>query len=303
MAEFLIIFNDSVLPVFIIIGTAFIYNRLMKPDILQITTLTVTVFVPVFVFDELVKANVTLKMLYKPAIFMVLLTGALILIAHLIAKVMKADENERVALILACSMINVGNFGIPLIHFTFGVDAASFAVLYFVAFTISLGTAAVYFCSREKNPVGILKDVGKIPIFHGLILAMIVTELSIPVPETLGKSLGLMGQAAIPLMIFILGLQLSSIQFKSGYLKFIVPSVIVRLGISPLIATGLLVWLGISGAEKNVALIQTSTPAALLPLMYAIRFRRSPDLLAVIIVSTTVLSGISLTILIRFFVA
>ena len=300
--ELLIIFSDSVLPIFIIVAIAFVYNRLMKPDILQITTLTVTVFAPVFVFTELVKSRVTTEMLYKPVLFMLLLTAVLITIAHLIAKLLKADENERVAVILACSMINVGNFGLPLIHFTFGEDAALYSVLYFVAFTISLGTAAVYFCSREKNVVGILKDIGKIPIFHGLFLALIVTEFSFEVPGVLQKSLTLMGQATIPLMIFILGLQLSAITFKPGYLKFITPSVIVRLAVSPLIAFFLLKWIGITGVEKSVAMIQTSTPAALLPLMYAIRFKRSPDLLAVIIVATTIFSGISLTILIKFLV-
>ena len=300
--ELLIIFSDSVLPIFIIVAIAFVYNRLMKPDILQITTLTVTVFAPVFVFNELVKSNVTTAMLYKPVLFMLLLTAALIAIAHIIAKLLNADENQRVALILACSMINVGNFGLPLIHFTFGEDVASYSVLYFVAFTISLGTAAVYFCSREKNVVGILKDIGKIPIFHGLFLALIVTEFSFEVPGVLQKSLTLMGQATIPLMIFILGLQLSAITFKPGYLKFITPSVIVRLAVSPLIAFFLLKWIGITGVEKSVAMIQTSTPAALLPLMYAIRFKRSPDLLAVIIVATTVFSGVSLTILIKFLV-
>ena len=300
--ELLIIFSDSVLPIFIIVAIAFVYNRLMKPDILQITTLTVTVFAPVFVFNELVKSNVTTAMLYKPVLFMLLLTAALIAIAHIIAKLLNADENQRVALILACSMINVGNFGLPLIHFTFGEDAASYSVLYFVAFTISLGTAAVYFCSREKNVVGILKDIGKIPIFHGLFLALIVTEFSLDIPDVFGKSLTLIGQATIPLMIFILGLQLSAIKFRPGYLKYITPSVIVRLAVSPLIAFFLLKWIGITGVEKNVAMIQTSTPAALLPLMYAIRFKRSPDLLAVIIVATTLFSGVSLTILIKFLV-
>lgn len=300
--EFLIIFKDSVLPIFIIVAIAFVYNRLMKPDILQITTLTVTLFAPVFVFNELVKSNVTFEVLYKPVIFMTLLTGALIIIALIIAKALRADENERVALILACSMINVGNFGLPLIYFTFGGNVSSFSVLYFVAFTIPLGTVAVYFCSREKKIMGILKDICKIPIFHGLFLALIVTEFSLHVPDVLEKSLSLVGQTTIPLMIFILGLQLSSIKFNRGFLKFITPALIVRLAVSPLIALALLNMLNISGVERNIAVIQTSTPAALLPLMYAIRFKRSPDLLAVIIVATTLLSGISLTVLIKMLV-
>jgi predicted permease len=49
-----------------------------------------------------------------------------------------------------------------------------------------------------------------------------------------------------------------------------------------------------------VAVVQTSAPAAILPLMYAIRFNRAPDLLAATILATTLLSGLSLTVLIHY---
>ena len=109
----------------------------------------------------------------------------------------------------------------------------------------------------------------------------------------------LLAQAAIPLLIFILGLQLANIRIRAGYIKIIVLALIIRLIISPVIAYFSLKLLGITGLEAKIDIVQTSTPSALLPLMYAIRFNRSPDLLALIILTTTLLSGISLTILIR----
>jgi len=139
----------------------------------------------------------------------------------------------------------------------------------------------------------------KIPLFYALILAVLVSNLSISVPEVLTKSMGLLSQATIPLLIFILGLQLSNIKVKFIYLKIISLAVVVRLAVSPAIAYPLLGFLGITGIEQQIAAIQTSTPAALLPLLYAIRFNRVPDLLAAIILTTTLLSGISLTVLIR----
>ena len=54
--------------------------------------------------------------------------------------------------------------------------------------------------------------------------------------------------------------------------------------------------------QRQVALVQKSAPSALLPLMYAIRFNRSPDLLAAMILSTTLLSAVSLTVLIKLIV-
>ncbi|MCP4631080.1 MAG: hypothetical protein GY850_47360, partial [bacterium] len=92
----------------------------------------------------------------------------------------------------------------------------------------------------------------------------------------------------------------ADIRLRFSYLKIVLLAVVIRLVISPALAYPLLEFIGVSGAERQIALVQTSTPAALLPLMYAIRFNRSPDLLAAIILTTTILSGFTLTILIHF---
>jgi len=298
--EFLLIFKGSILPVFLIVGLAFVYNRLFHPDFKEITNLTLTVFAPVFVFDSLVKEKITLATLGKPVLFMALLTIGLMIIAHICAKMLKAGENERISLIMASSMINVGNFGLPLIYFTYGHKASAVSILYFVAFNIPLCTIAIYISSREKKIRNILKDIAKIPIFYAFVLSLIVSQMGIPIPDPIEKSLNLLGLATIPLLIFILGLQLTRIQLKLRFLKFIVPAVLIRLVLSPLIALGLFHVLGVQGLEKDVAVVQTSAPAALLPLMYAIRFNRAPDLLAATILCSTLLSGISLTYLIHY---
>ncbi|MBT7697268.1 MAG: AEC family transporter [Desulfobacterales bacterium] len=297
--EFLVTFNSSILPIFIIVGIAFVYNRLVRPDIQQLTNMTLNVFAPIFLFDALVRNKIVLDMVLKPMIFMVLLTGALMIMAYLVAGIIKANENERVSLVLASSMINVGNFGLPLIYFAFGKGAEAYSMLYFTAFNIPLCTVAIYISSREKNIRNILIDVAKIPIFHAMVVALAVTGMNVEVPEAIGKGMELIGQATIPLLIFILGLQLSNIEFKIGYIRIIIIAVCMRLIVSPAIAGPILDFLGVSTLEQQVAVIQTSTPAALLPLMYAIRFNRSPDLLAAIILATTILSGVSLTFLIR----
>ncbi len=296
---FITIFYTSILPIFIIVALAAVYCRLMRPDIPQIANLAIMVFVPILVFDSLIKNKITLPMLLKPIIFMLLLTGTLMLLAHLTAKAIKARENERITLILAASMINVGNFGLPLIYFAFGKEAEAYSILYFTAFNLPLATVAIYISSREKKVGKILVDVAKIPILYAVILALIISEWSIPMPLALSKGMGLMSQATIPLIIFVLGLQLSNLKIKMSYLKIIFFAVGIRLIISPFIASLSLQSLNITGVEQQVALVQTSTPTALLPLMYAIRFNRSPDLLAAIILITTLLSGISLTVLIK----
>jgi predicted permease len=297
--ELLVIFNASILPLFIIIGVAFVYYRLAHPDISQIANLATVVFGPVFVFHTLMKREFAAAMLIKPLVFMILLTGALILLAYVVGKVIKSNEDERVTLILASSMINVGNFGLPLIYFSYGSVAETYSVLNLVAFNVPLSTVAIYLCSKEKEIVKILKDIAKIPIFYALVTAVFIAELGVPIPKPLFQCIDLMGAAAIPLLIFTLGLQLSRIKLRFDDFKIFIPGILIRLFISPLIAWVLLNWLEFPVLPLKVSLVQTSAPAALLPLMYAIRFDRSPDLLAAIIMFTTVFAGFSLTVLIK----
>lgn len=296
---FFVIFNSSILPLFIIFGLAFIYNRYMQPDIRQITNLALMIFTPAFVFDAVVSHKIDLDMLLKPLVFMVLLTCVLMLLAYVTGKMIRADADDRASLILGSSMINVGNFGLPLIYFSFGKDAEVHSVLYLMAFNIPLSTIAIYISSKEKEVSKVLLDVVKIPLFHAFVIAIMVSSLSLPVPDIITKSMGLLARGAIPLFLFILGLQLSTIRFKTGYIKIISCAAVFRLVVSPVAAYVILRWIGVSGNEQQVAIVQTSAPAALLPLMYAIRFNRSPDLLAAIILTTTLLSGITLTILIK----
>ena len=271
----------------------------MQPDIRQITNLALMIFTPAFVFDAVVSHKIDLDMLLKPLVFMVLLTCVLMLLAYVTGKMIRADADDRASLILGSSMINVGNFGLPLIYFSFGKDAEVHSVLYLMAFNIPLSTIAIYISSKEKEVSKVLLDVVKIPLFHAFVIAIMVSSLSLPVPDIITKSMGLLARGAIPLFLFILGLQLSTIRFKTGYIKIISCAAVFRLVVSPVAAYVILRWIGVSGNEQQVAIVQTSAPAALLPLMYAIRFNRSPDLLAAIILTTTLLSGITLTILIK----
>ncbi|BAI79583.1 conserved hypothetical protein [Deferribacter desulfuricans SSM1] len=294
------IFLKTVLPIFVIIAIAFIYNRVKDIDFRFVTDITLTIFAPIFVFHSLLSYKINLISLYKPMIFMILLVSLLIIISLIIFKFFINDAKYKIPFILSVSMINVGNFGLPLISFAYGNKGVFFSIIYFVVFNIPLSTLAIMLSSNEKNFLLAFKDVLKIPLIHAFLLAIIFSEFNLRLPEFLDKSFGILSNAAIPLLIFILGLQLSKIKFTSKLLKPAFLSVFLRLVISPLVAICITIFLNIEGIEKQVAIVQTSAPSALLPLMYAIRFNRSPEFLSTTILLSTILSGLTLPILISY---
>jgi hypothetical protein len=302
--QYLVIFSESVLPVFVVILLAFIYNRIFRPDISGLANLALTVFAPVFVFESLIRHSLAFGELIQPFVFMVLLTGTLAAASSCLAFALRLGPSERTSLVLGTSMINVGNFGLPLIYFTFGRDAVPLSIVYFVIFNIPLSTLAIYLSSDKSRLRDILLDVMKIPIFHAFLLALLVAWLQVPVPASLQKGLRLVSQGAIPLLIFVLGLQLANITLSGLRHRVLVFAAIVSAGVairliaSPLAAAALLSLLPVQGLERSVAIVQTSGPAAILPLMYTIRFNRSPELLAAVILFTTLLSGLTLPLVI-----
>jgi len=296
--EYLVVFNKSILPIITIILIAFVYNRLFKPDIAQIASVALNVFAPIMVFYSVLNNKITLSELFKPFIFMFALTAALMLIAFAVATALKLKGDNKISLLLASSMINVGNFGLPLIYFAYPKNAIAYSTVYFVIFNIPLITVAIYLTSRENNPLDVLKDILKMPIFYGFVVAIIMAEASIGLPKSILKGFGLMNSGAIALLVFVLGLQLSNIKLRINFIGIIITAVVIRLVISPVISYILTGILDIRGLERSVSIVQTSTPSALLPLMYMIKFKRESHLIAAIIFTSTLLAGLTLPILI-----
>lgn len=298
---FLIIFQDSVLPLFLIAGIAALYQRIARPDIQQLADAAVLVFAPVFVFNALVAEDITWTALQGPFELMVLLTACLMLLAWGASRLLRLEEEDTLALVLACSMINVGNFGLPLIHFAYGQQALNASVLIFVVFNLPLCTVAICLTSRKTAWTEMVRDVARIPIFHAMIAALLLTTLGVSLPESLGKGLDLLGEAAIPLLIFVLGLQLAKIGVSGRMRDFVfilAVAVGIRLILSPGLALGITHFLDFSGLERDVAVVQTSGPSALLPLMYTIRFGRRTELLASIILVTSLCSALTMPLVI-----
>ncbi len=291
---FWFVIHETILPLAALVGIAFGYQKLFRGDIRQMNNLVLFVLLPVNLFHQLSSQKIGFSEMGQPLLFMLLLTAALIGLALAAARLLRLTPEQRTSFILSVAMINVGNFGLSLIYFTFGPTASDSALLIFVAFNIPLTTLAIYFSSTQQNRLGAVKDVLKIPIFHATLLALTLTTLGIQVPEPIHKVTGYLGQATFPMFTFVFGMQLADIHFSRTMLGTVSLASFLRLAVSPVLAALILSVLGVGGLNYKVALVQTSAPAPILPLMYAIRFNRSPELLAAIIIVTTLLSAVSL---------
>jgi hypothetical protein len=292
-------FIQIILPVFLIILTGFVLEKLARLDFRTLTYSSLYLFSPCLVFATLMKRPVHFGLALDLFLFMLLYTATLLVVAVAAGRLLKMEKDAQGALSLTTVMMNVGNFGLPLAYFAFGQEGLDVSVLTFVIFNIPLSTLAIIIAQGARVPLRqALANTCKIPIFHAVILAFLLKGAGLAVPAFLLNPVELLGQAAVPLMLVLLGMQLARTRLlvQPGFLSLAAG---IRLLLAPLVAWGLTGLLDLQGLTRSVVILQTSTPSAVLPLLYALRFGSRPDLVAGAIFVTTLLSAITLTLLLH----
>jgi hypothetical protein len=97
-------------------------------------------------------------------------------------------------------------------------------------------------------------------------------------------------------MLVLLGMQLSRTKVTKNW-GFFSLATVIRLLVGPVLAVVLTTLLGLDGLTRKIVILQTSTPSAVLPLLYTLRFNTRPDLVSGTILLSTLCSAITLTVL------
>jgi predicted permease len=291
------LFFQVILPVFMIAFAGFVFDRKSETDISSLANSALFLFAPSLVFSALLKQTVDSHVLGLLASFMVIYTGLLCLMAYVVSRRLKFDGNTTRAFTLTTSMMNIGNFGLPLVFFAYGEAALNVSVVLFVLFNIPLGTLAILIAQGQGVKwQDALKNTLKIPIFYGVLLALLCKLLNWQPPDFVLRSTDLLGQAAIPIMLVLLGMQLSRTKINKDW-GFFGLATVFRLLIGPIVAIALTATLGLDGMTRKVVILQSSTPSAVLPLLYTIKSGTRPDLVSGTILVTTLCSALTLTLL------
>jgi len=290
------VFVKILLPIFIVISLGVFFEKNKRPDFKTISDLTLYFLAPCLVFAGLLKAHDQIAAFFPKALaFMVALTFIFWGISSLCGVLLKFDAKRQSAFSLGTIMMNTGNYGLPLVLFAYGPEGLAYGVIVLVLFTFPLGTLAIYIASRGRdNPGKAFLEIFKIPLFYAVALAALWRWLNLPMPEFIFKTIDMVGQAAIPGLLMLLGMQLARTRFK-GDMKPVFASSFLRLAVSPVIAFLLCLLLNIKGLPRNILILQTSTPSAIIPLLYAVKYDTHPDMVAGSILASTLLSAVSLT--------
>lgn len=291
------LFIHVILPVFMVVLAGYLLQRHAQLDLRPLTDCSLYLFTPALAFSALLRRELAPDLVGQFALFMICYIVIMTLAAVVTAKSLRFDGNTTRALILTTAMMNIGNFGLPLILFAYGEAALDLSILAFVLFNLPLGTIAIVIA--QGNGTGwltALRNALRIPIFHAVLLALLCKAIGWQPADFILKPLELIGQAAVPVMLVLLGMQLAKAGIGQGW-RFCSLAAVMRLVLGPVVGLLLTAALGIEGLPRKVIVLQTSTPSAVLTLLYAIRYDTRPELVSGTILVSTLMSAASLTFL------
>ncbi|PID21144.1 transporter [Sporosarcina sp. P3] len=293
------LFFTVILPIISVFIVGFILQRAKGLHIKSISSLSIYILTPALVFTSLYTADFDASYM-TILIYMFALFYAMVLLNKVIAKIFKWDKKIESASILATGFMNSGNYGLPVVLFSLGEKALPYAIFIMVIQSLQNNFFGVYYASRSTSGIGrSIKMVFKMPTTYAAIFAFAFQYFHITVPESIMSTTSMVGDAAIPVMMIMLGMQLGSVIRKKPNWQVVISGVVLKMVIAPILAFVFVLFVGMDPLVGTVLIIISAMPTAATTTMYAIEFDTEPELVSMITLISTLLSVISLSVLLN----
>lgn len=293
-------FANNILPIILLSGAGFALGKLLQIDPRSLGRVVFYVFSPVLIFDLLLQNQLKISetaIVIAFALCFILTIGAL---TFLLGTFLKLERSALVAILITTMFANTGNYGLPLVSFAFGEQALSYAGIYFVTTTLLFYTLGVFLASLghmsfREAIVGLFK----IPTLYALLLAVLINILNIEMPMPVSRAVELAAGGTIPLMLILLGVQLTQVEF-SGNPRALQLSVALRLVVAPLAALLFAALFGLQGFPRQASVTQASMPSMVSATVLAAEYNLDSKLVTAVVFVSTLLSPFTLTPLLVF---
>ncbi|MFC1879338.1 AEC family transporter [Chloroflexota bacterium] len=295
MSELFNLFINNLLPIILAAGAGYLLSILMDIDPRPISRLVFYIFSPCLIFTLLTESELSNGDILRTMSFAVILIAVIGTITWLAGSLMKLKRTVLAGVLLGSMFINAGNYGLPVVLFAFGENALSFASVFFVISAMLAFTMGVIIASMGSVSLGqALVNLLKIPSLYALLLALFFMYTGLQIPLPVDRTVTLLGDAAIPGMLILLGLQLRSISWV-GQSKPIALAAVMRLVGGPIVALMLGRAFGLVGASRQAIVLQSAMPTAVLATVLSTEYETEPSLVTAIVFVTTLLSPFTLT--------
>ncbi len=298
--DLLSVFASDLLPIFVIAGAGFALARWLKVSAIALTHVVFYALLPCFAFRLLISTVATGRQFGKMVLLGLLVMLAMAAVGAVLSLALRLSRTESTAFLLVVMFSNGGNYGLPVVSFAFGEEALSYGTVFFLTGSVLTNTVGAFLAAAGRRSLRMAAmSVLKMPAIYGIAAAMFVLVTGVEMPTPLLRPITMLSDAALPLMILVLGMQLERVA-KPSRPALVAAAVCVSLLVAPLVALGLTSLMDVTGAARQAVVVLSSMPVAVATTILALEFDASPDFVTSAVFLSTVLSPITLTPLIAY---
>jgi predicted permease len=300
VTSLLTIFVHNILPVFLVVGTGSLLGVTLRPDVKSLSRTIFYVLTPCLIFSGLTRSPLSGAETGQIVVFAALTSMITSGLAWLAATLLRWESRRKRALLLPILTVNAGNFGLSVVLFAFGPEAQARAMIFFIAAAVLGNTLSVIVAAGGSTSKELLANIARVPMIYATFGALTVNVFEIQVPELLMRPINLMGGAAVPMLLLVLGLQLvRSVGGLRQHAGIISMATVFRLLVSPAIAFLLAVPLtGVQGLAYRASMLEASMPCGVTSIIIALEYDLEPEAVAGAVLVSTLASAFTLSVVI-----
>lgn len=298
MAELLQIFIDNIAPILVIAAIGFLVGRQLEIDPRPLSKLLLNVLSPALVYQSISTSQISSAELVQLTAAVGLFVAAMTALAYGITRYQGENRLNQAAVILAAICPNNGNFGLPVIALAFNSEVLARAAVVFVLVTMSNYSVGVFMASSGRTSLRMaLLNILRVPPVYAAVAGLLVNFTGLSIPAVIAEPVFKLSQATVPMMLLMLGLQLSR-SAPLSRLNLVGLGVGLRLLISPLLAASFALLIGLNDVGTVALIMQASMPVAVVTIILASEYNLDHQLSLSMIFASTLLSPLTLSLLI-----
>ena len=282
---------SSLIMIFILIVPGVFFkkkNILTEDQNGAINSIVVNLTWPCLVIDAM-QMKFSLQVLKDSAYILVvclLILAIIFAISFPVAKLIKLPKTKQYLTVFMLLFGNTGFIGIPVIKALYGTDAVFYAAI----------VELIQLSAGASLKVGFKQFIN--PGLIGVIIGLVLFLLNIQLPNLIGGSIEMIGNATTPLTMFCIGFQIGGLKFKEIAGDFQVYAIcFVKLLIVPVLTLLVVkLWAGDFSMLEKVLIIGFAMPVGAVASIFSQQYKGEAAFATKSVLLSTVLSLITIPI-------
>ena len=283
-----------VVPVFAVIAVGALLARRFDLDLASVTRLGLYAAVPALVFRTLSSLSLAGDAMARLLSAYALLLLVLTIVAWGAGRTVSIAS--RRALVGTTLFGNAANMMLPISLFAFGEAGLERALVLYVATALAMFAVGPSLVGRAVAMQAALRTVVRFPVFWAALAGVVASAAEATLPIGVQRAVGLLADAAVPLVLLSLGIQMSrtrAVRPRGVDLTAIALKLVVAPGLGFVVGRAV----GLEGLDLAVLTLLAGMPTAINLAMLAVEFRGDADLVGRTVVLGTAASLLTLPLL------